>query len=360
MNDLQSIVSHFRLQARVHDISPLGNGLINDTYKVTTDGSDAPDYVLQRINHTVFSDVDMLQGNMEAVTRHIRRKLEAQGETDISRKVLTLIETDTGKTYWHDGSGYWRMTVFIPESMTHSEMSPHYARLAGEAFGRFEAMLADIPDTIGETIAGFHDMELRLRQFRQAVGDNAAGRVAGVGPLIDEIESRAFDMCMAERMHREGRLPKRVCHCDTKVDNILFDADGTPLCVIDLDTVMPSYVFSDYGDFLRSAANTGKEDDTDLGNVAFDMDIFKAFTKGYISTAGCFLTDEETYNLDYAARLFPYMQCTRFLTDYLNGDTYYKTLYPEHNLVRTKAQLKLLQSVESHTDEMQAFINSCL
>ena len=221
-------------------------------------------------------------------------------------------------------------------------------------------MLADIPVQLGETIKDFHNMEFRMQQLREAVAENKAGRLAEVQWLVDELEKRAEDMCKAERLHREGKLPKRICHCDTKVDNILFDKDGNVLCVIDLDTVMPNFVFSDFGDFLRSAANTGKEDDKDLDNVNFNMDIFRAFAKGYIKSAKSFLTPIEIENLPYAATLFPYMQTVRFLADYINGDTYYKTQYAEHNLVRSKAQFKLLQSAEEHLAEMQAFINEQL
>ena len=203
-------------------------------------------------------------------------------------------------------------------------------------------------------------MEFRMQQLREAVAENKAGRLAEVQWLVDELEKRAENMCKAERLHREGKLPKRICHCDTKVDNILFDKDGNVLCVIDLDTVMPNFVFSDFGDFLRSAANTGKEDDKDLDNVNFNMDIFRAFAKGYLKSAKSFLTPIEIENLPYAATLFPYMQTVRFLADYINGDTYYKTQYAEHNLVRSKAQFKLLQSAEEHLAEMQAFINEQL
>lgn len=360
MKDLLSIVSHFQLKGTTGTVNPLGSGLINDTYKVTTVEADAPDYVLQRVNHAIFRDVDMLQANIEAVTRHIRKKLEQQGEADIERKVLHFLPADTGKTYWHDGENYWRMMVFIPRAKTYETVNPEYSYYAGSAFGRFQAMLADIPDTLGETIPDFHNMEFRLKQLREAVAADVAGRVKEVRPLLDELEKRADEMCKAERLHREGRLPKRVCHCDTKVNNMMFDEDGTVLCVIDLDTVMPSFIFSDYGDFLRSAANTGLEDDPNLANVNFNMDIFRAFTKGYLESAKSFLLPVETENLPYAAALFPYMQCVRFLGDYINGDTYYKISYPEHNLVRAKAQFKLLQSVEEHTPEMKAFIASCI
>ena len=359
MKDLLSIVGHFRTEGTVNNIRPLGTGLINDTYKVTTAEADAPDYVLQRINHAIFQDVDGLQSNIQIVTNHIRRKLEARGETDVDRKVLRFLPTDSGKTYWHDGENYWRVMVFIPRAKTYETVNPEYSYCAGKAFGEFEAMLADVTEPLVETIPDFHNMELRLRQLREAVAADAAGRVKEVKPYLDELEKHADEICKAERLHREGRLPKRVCHCDTKVNNMMFDEDGRVLCVIDLDTVMPSYVFSDYGDFLRSAANTGAEDDRNLDNVGFNMDIFRAFTRGYLESARQFLLPIEVENLPYAAALFPYMQCVRFLADYLNGDTYYKIAYPEHNLARTAAQFKLWQSVEQHQDEMRAFIAEC-
>lgn len=249
--------------------------------------------------------------------------------------------------------------VFIPRAKTYETVNPEYSGYAGQAFGNFQAMLADIPDQLGETIPDFHNMEFRLKQLHDAVAADAAGRVKEVQYYLDEIERRAEEMCKAERLYREGKLPKRVCHCDTKVNNMMFDEDGSVLCVIDLDTVMPSFIFSDYGDFLRSAANTGLEDDKNLDHVNFNMDIFKAFTKGYLESAKSFLLPIEIENLPYAAALFPYMQCVRFLADYINGDTYYKIQYPEHNLVRTKAQFKLLQSVEEHTPAMKEFIASC-
>lgn len=360
MEDLLSIVSHFQLKGTVQEIKPLGAGLINDTYKVTTREADAPDYVLQRINHAIFQDVEMLQSNISAVTAHIRKKLEEKGESDIERKVLHFLSADNGKTYWKEGDNYWRIMVFIPRAKTYETVNAEYSYYAGVAFGNFQAMLADIPDTLGETIPDFHNMEFRLKQLREAVAADAAGRVQEVKHLLDEIERRADEMCKAERLHREGKLPKRVCHCDTKVNNMMFDENGNVLCVIDLDTVMPSFIFSDFGDFLRSGANTGLEDDKDPDNVNFNMEIFKAFTKGYLESAKSFLLPIEVENLPYAAALFPYMQCVRFLADYINGDTYYKIQYPEHNLVRTKAQFKLLQSVEEQTPEMKKFIASCM
>ena len=361
MEKLNNIVSKFAIEGTPAEIKPLGNGLINDTYIVRTKETEAPDYVLQHINHHIFTDVDGLQRNITAVTRHIRRKLEASGADDINRRVLTFIPLcdDADKTYYFDGENYWRIMVFIPEADTFNAVTPEYSRFAGEAFGDFQSMLVDIPEELTETIPNFHNMEFRLQQLRDAIEADTAGRLESVKDITDNLLRRADDMCRAEQLHRQGLLPKRICHCDTKVNNMMFDRQGRVLCVIDLDTVMPSYIFSDYGDFLRTGANTAAEDEPDLNLVSFNMDIFRAFTEGYLSTAGKFLTDIEIENLPYAAMLFPYMQAVRFFADYLNGDTYYKIAYPEHNLVRTRNQIHLLESVESHLPEMVAFIESC-
>lgn len=361
MEKLNNIVSKFAIEGTPAEIKPLGNGLINDTYIVKTQETEAPDYVLQHINHHIFTDVEGLQRNITAVTRHIRRKLEASEADDINRRVLTFIPLcdDADKTYYFDGENYWRIMVFIPEADTFNAVTPEYSRFAGEAFGDFQSMLVDIPEELTETIPNFHNMEFRLQQLRDAIEADAAGRLESVKDITDSLLRRADDMCRAEQLHRQGLLPKRICHCDTKVNNMMFDRQGRVLCVIDLDTVMPSYIFSDYGDFLRTGANTAAEDEPDLSLVSFNMDIFRAFTEGYLSTAGKFLTDIEIENLPYAAMLFPYMQAVRFFADYLNGDTYYKIAYPEHNLVRTRNQIHLLESVESHLPEMVAFIESC-
>ena len=356
-----NIVSHFATEGTVSDIRPLGNGLINDTYKVTTGETDAPDYVLQRVNTTVFTDVDMLMDNIAAVTRHIRKKLESANVTDIDRKVLRFIPADSGKLYHREADGsVWRLMVFIPNAKTYEAVTPEYSYFAGNAFGHFEDMLVDIPEKLGEVIPDFHNMEFRMRQLREVIEKNPAGRVGedAVKQLLDLINKDAEEMCKAERMGREGKLPKRVCHCDTKVNNMMFDEDGHVLCVIDLDTVMPSFVFSDYGDFLRSAANTTAEDDPDMSHVAFNEEIFKAFTRGYIEGAR-FLTPVETENLPYAVALFPFMQSVRFLWDYLSGDHYWKCKYPQHNLDRARNQMRLYQCVREHDDMMREYIKEC-
>ena len=354
---MEEILKHFDIQGNVLEVKPLGNGLINDTLLVVTDGPD--NYVLQRINDAIFRDVDLLQHNIDCATAHIRRKLA--GDPDIDRKVLTFLPCrETGKSYWTDGKAFWRVSVFIKDAFTYELVDPKYSYFAGKAFGHFEAMLADIPDTLGETIPDFHNMELRARQLHEAVQADAAGRMAEpeVRAILADLLPYEEEMCKAERMYREGILPKRICHCDTKVNNMLFDADGNILCVIDLDTLMPSFVFSDYGDFLRTAANAVAEDDPHVDRVRFKMDIFEAFTRGYLESARVFLTPVEIANLPYAACLFPYMQAVRFFTDYINGDTYYKIKYPEHNLVRTRNQVALFHAALDKVPEMEAFIAS--
>lgn len=334
MENLKDIVSNFEIADKTADVKPMGEGLINDTYKVFVDGFDKPKYVLQRINNAVFQDVDMLMDNINKVTDHLRKK---------GKKTLKFYKSTSNNYYYLDGEKYWRLMDFVPDSITYQTINPHYSYLAGKSFGEFEYLLSDLNEPIGEIIPDFHNIEFRLKQLRDAVSEDRVGRVREVQYYLDEIFKREEKMTLGERLFREGKLPKRICHCDTKVNNMLFDKDGNVLCIIDLDTMMPSFVFSDYGDFLRTAANTGLEDDPNLDNIDFNMEIYEAFTKGYLESTKDFLLPVEKENLPYAALLFPYMQTVRFLADYINGDTYYKIRYPEHNLVRTKAQWLLFE-----------------
>lgn len=361
---LITIVEQFAFEGTICEIKPLGEGLINDTYKVKTRETDKPDYVLQRINHHVFPDIDRVMHNIDAVTSHIRNTLSAKETPDIDRRVLRFLPTKKdGNLYamLNDGT-YWRMMVFIDNAITKQNIDIENSREAGRAIGNFQKMLADIPVHLGETIKDFHNMEFRLEQLYDVVKQDPAGRVKEerVQKMLAEIGTRAEEMCKAERLGREGILPKRVCHCDTKVNNMLFDKEGKVICIIDLDTVMHNFIFSDYGDFLRTAANTVVEDCHEMGKVQFRMDIFKAFTEGYLKSAQDFLLPIETDNLPYATALFPYMQCVRFLWDYLNGDKYWKCKYPDHNFVRANNQLHLLLSIEKHYPEMRDFIDSVL
>ena len=361
MGDFYNIVSQFKIEGKIKDILPIGNGLINETLRVSTIAADTPDYILQRINNNVFPDVNLLQHNIEAVTGHIRNKLKELGEEDVNRKCLHFIESVGEKTYYQDANGnYWRMSVFIPDSFTKEEVSPESVFCCGETFGNFEKILLDLDEPLGEVIPNFHNMEFRLHQLHDAVVADKMGRVASVRDILSEIERNADEMCLAEKLYRDKVLPKRICHCDTKVNNMLFDSDGKVLCVIDLDTVMPSFIFSDYGDFLRTGVNYVAEDSDDYQAVGLKEDIFSAFTEGYLSTAGSFLTAIEISHLPYAVALFPFMQCVRFLTDYINGDVYFKTKYAEHNYVRSRNQLLLYRDVRRHDQMMNEFIKKIL
>lgn len=351
---LQQIASQFITGDNIQ-VNPLGAGHINDSYRVAAGDKE---YVMQRINHAIFKNVPELQNNILRVTQHIRRKLGEKGTTEIERKVLNLLPAQDGKLYYQDSEGnYWRMMDFIVRSKSYDSITPALAQKAGAAFGEFQYMLADMPGgPLFETIPNFHNMESRLVTFREAVKNNLSGRLPKVQGLVDEIEKRAKQMCEPEQLHREGKLPKRTNHCDTKVNNILFDDEGNVLCVVDLDTVMPGYVLSDFGDFMRTGANNGAEDDTDLNRVSINLPIFEAYTEGYLSTAADFLTPIEIDNLAFGAKLLTYMQTVRFLADYIDGDKYYKIKSPEHNLERSLAQFKLLQDMENNFEQMQAIV----
>ena len=355
---MKDILNQFAIRNEVADPEPLKIGFINESYVVRAKRPGEKSYFLQRINHHIFQNVEGLQQNIQKVTDHIRRKLQTAGETDIERKVLELVPTKDGKLYYKTPEGnYWRVYVLIENATSQEKVTPKSAELTGEAFGRFQCQLADLPfDELCESIPNFHNIEFRLQQLDEAIAANPVGRKGYCADVIAAINKRREEMCLAELLFREGKLPKHINHCDTKVNNILFDEAGRPICIVDLDTVMPGFVLSDFGDFMRTAANTGLEDDTNLDNIRVDLEIFEAYARGYLKQA-TFLTDLEKELLPYGCRLLSYMQTVRFFTDYLNGDTYYKIQYPEHNIVRTRAQLRLLEEQEKVAEQMKAIIH---
>lgn len=354
-----NIINSFGFEGSFQEYKLIPTGNINDTYLVKTSEADKPDYILQKINHHIFVNVPELQNNIVRVTSHIRMKLEEQKVKDVNRRVINLIPTKDGAWFSKDTDGnYWRMMIFIKDSKSYDQLSsPLLAYKAGIAFGEFSALLSDLPgEPLYETIKDFHNMEWRLQQFRDAVKDNKAGRLEMVKEEVKAVEERAEEMCLVQRLGREGKLPKRITHCDTKINNILFDDKGEILCVIDLDTVMTGYVTSDFGDAIRTGANSGEEDDMNLDNVSLNIGLYKGFAEGFITGGAFFLTKQEIEVLPFAAKLFAYMQAVRFLADFINGDTYYKIKYPMHNLQRTKAQLKLLFSMEAQYAAMQKIV----
>ncbi len=352
MDKLQKIASQFAMEGTIVSIDSLGEGFINDTLIVRTEG-DAPDYILQRKNKNIFPDVPGMMENIRKVTEHIRRGVAAAGG-DISREVMTIVPTHDGKYYFIDDEGeYWAVSVFINDTTAYNKAdSPALARKGGEGIGKFQASLADFTEPLSETIKGFHNIRHRFAQWDEALSRDAAGRKAGLAEEISWIESRRDEMMAFWELVEQGVIPTRVTHNDTKINNILFDRNGEVLCAIDLDTVMNSTSLNDFGDAIRSYTNTGDEDDKDLEKVSMSMEMFAAYTDGYLSQRAKQLVQSEIDRLAFSARYITYEQVLRFLMDYIDGDTYYKTKYPEHNLVRTKAQYKLLLSMEEQYEKM--------
>ena len=350
----------------VKSIEEHGDGLINYTFKVITKNPEHPNFLLQMINRRVFKDVDGLQRNIRLITDHIRKKLEEEGYTDLERRVLTPASIQCNgacsEYYWDSNGDYWRMYVFIEDAHSYDRMqNPKMAELAGKAFGKFHKQLLDFKSNeFREVLPNFHNTPMRIDSLKKRVTEDPVGRVKEVSWEIDFLLSRSEEYSKIEEMGKKGILPKRVIHQDPKFNNVLLDTNEDVLCVIDLDTVMHGYVCYDIGDAIRSGANTGAEDDENLDNVSVDLNIFKGFLTGYLSQTKDFLTPQEIDSLAFGPRLLAYEQAVRFLDDYIDGDKYYKykTGYPQHNLVRARAQIKLLQSMEEHYQEMVAFVKS--
>ena len=350
--ELQKIASQFALESAITAIDSLGEGFINDTFIVRTEG-DAPDYILQRKNKNIFPDVPAMMENIRKVTDHIRRGVVAEGG-DPRREVMTIVPTHVGKYYFVDSQGdYWAVSVFIGDTISYTKAdSPELARKGGEGIGKFQAQLADFTEPLAETIKGFHNIRHRFVQWDEGLGRDAAGRVKDLKEEIGWIESRRGEMLAFWSKVEDGTIPTRVTHNDTKISNILFDKKGGVLCAIDLDTVMNSTSLNDFGDAIRSYANTSEEDERDLSLVGLSPEMFRAYTEGYLSQRAKQLTASEIDNLAFSARYITFEQVLRFLMDYIDGDTYYRIKYPEHNLVRTHAQYKLLRSMEEQYGTM--------
>ena len=361
--ELFSIIENFALRGKPISVEPFGSGHINDTYKITTSEADSPDYILQRINHAVFPDIPGLMRNMHRVTRHIRQKLEKAGEQDIDRRVLTVVPRRNGDLYYRDDSGnYWRMLLYIAGGKTYDIVeNPEKAYQGGRAFGRFQALLSDFPPPpLAETIPDFHNIEKRFQTFWRVVRKDALGRAGRAADEIEMVRSRAEEMTLRHKLKQTGKIPLRITHNDTKFNNILFDGNDNVLCILDLDTVMPGLVHYDFGDAIRTCANTGAEDEKDLDKVSLDMRLFEAYARGFLEETADFLLPIETEHLAFSAKLFAYSQALRFLTDYIDGDHYYKIHFPEHNLQRTRAQFKLLQSMEEQYGKMEEIIQELI
>ncbi|MDR2949741.1 MAG: aminoglycoside phosphotransferase family protein [Prevotella sp.] len=352
----EDIGGYFRFEGVIKDIRPQGEGLINDTYFVETEGN-SPNYILQCKNKAIFKDVPAMMENIYKVSSHLKKKIEEKGG-DPLRETLTIIPSVDGKLYYQDEDvEYWAACLFIDNTTSYQcADSPHLAFSGGKGIGRFQSMLSDMEEPLSDILPGFHNMEFRLRQWDEVLSKDPVGRKALVSQEISWIESRREEMLSLWDKFKSGEIPQRVTHNDTKINNILFDDKGEVLCVIDLDTVLNSMCLNDYGDAIRSYTNAGKEDDKILDNVYMKMDIFKAYTEGYLSEAISFLTQSEIENLAFSAKYITYEQVLRFLMDFIDGDNYYKVKNKTHNLVRAHAQYKLLLSMEENFSDMYAFV----
>ena len=353
---LMNIASQFELKGTVSEITPLGEGFINDTFVIKTEGDD-PNYILQRKNHKIFPDVPGMMDNIKAVTDHIKSKV-----ADPLRETLTVIPAKDGKLYVQDGENFWAVCLFINGTTTYDRAdSTELAYQGGLGAGRFQALLADFDKPLNETIKGFHNIRWRFQQWDETIAADPVGRVAELQEEISWIESRRKEMMDFWALVEDGTIPSHVSHNDTKLSNILFNSsDGSMLCMIDLDTVMRSTSLNDFGDAIRSYTNTGAEDDRNLDNVSMNLDMFKAYAEGYLHEQKDTISKSELEWLAFSARYITFEQVLRFLMDYIDGDKYYKTAYPEHNLVRTHAQYKLLQSMEAQYDAMCKVIETSM
>ena len=347
------IAPGFDLDGPIESIQPYGSGHINDTFRVDT--AAGASYILQRISPTAFPDPGQVMENVVRVTGHLRQKIVARGGNPY-RETLTPVATSSG-TWWitdPDGNG-WRMYLLVTDAVSYDlPDNTEIMREAGRAFGAFAATLSDFPaGLLHETITKFHDTPDRLRRFREVLFSDPAGRSAGVSEEIAFIESRASRAGLLLAGLHNGDYPLRVTHNDTKVNNVLLDRNtGRAVCVIDLDTVMPGLSAYDFGDAIRTGASTAAEDEPDLSRVHFRPDMYRAWCEGYLPEAGAVMEEAELRSLAEGAWTMTYENGVRFLTDYLDGDHYYHTAYPDHNLVRARNQFALLKDFERHENEM--------
>lgn len=353
---LLKIAGNFPFKGEIIEIKRTGSGHINSTYLVTcTDSNVNYQYILQLINPAVFKKPDELMSNVMNVTSFLRNKIVLDGGNP-ERETLTFLYTKDNSPYYRDEDGAcWRAYNYIGACTTYDKGDDPVKMLrSAKAFGVFQKRLADYPiDNLFETIPNFHNTPARYDQLREAIANNAAGRLDLVKDEIEFALSREKDASKLTDMIKAGELPIRVTHNDTKINNVLFDLiTNEAFCVIDLDTVMPGLSLYDFGDGIRSGAATADEDEQNLDKFNFDLNLYYAYAEGFLSEAATALTQNEVDNMAFAAKLMTLECGVRFLTDYLNGDVYFGIKYPEHNLVRCRTQFKLVREIEKNMDEM--------
>jgi Phosphotransferase enzyme family len=356
-HDVGAIACQFQIDGEFAGATTHGSGHINDSYCVTFREAGMPvRYILQRINHSIFKNPPALMENIRRVTSHLAAKVS--GEADRSRLALTLIPASDERAWHLDASGnYWRTYRFVENAHTYDAVeSTDQAFQAAKAFGRFQKLLVDLPaPKLHDTIKDFHHTPKRFAALEQAIASDAAGRAILATPEIEF----AFAHRSITNVLLDANLPERITHNDTKFNNIMLDdVTGEGICVIDLDTVMPGSVLHDFGDMVRTATSPAKEDEQDLSKVTMRFSMFEALVRGYLASAGDFLTKAEKQHLVFSGKLMTFEQGIRFLTDYLQGDAYYKVSRDEHNLDRCRTQFKLLESLEHEEERMDLLVQS--
>ena len=356
---IRAVLAAYDLPGRICGITRLVNGHINDTYQVKLEEEDRTEtWILQRINDYVFKDPLLVMNNIRAINEYLDNQLDAN-----DCGVIHFLANRDGIIYTEYAGGIWRLCPYVPNSVAYEQVENSQVLVsAGYAFGRFQALLEGLPmERLAETIPGFHDTPDRLRKLFDAAERDEAGRKTEVKSELDffrrheMLASRLADLLAA------GELPLRVTHNDTKYNNILMDIDdGRPLCVIDLDTVMPGLSMYDFGDAIRFAANNAAEDEIDLGKVSLNMDYFEAFTRGFMAAAGPSLTEAEIDHMALGAVVITIELASRFLADHLDGDRYFRIHRPGHNLDRARCQIRLAEDMLEHLDEMNAIVRRSL
>lgn len=365
IHDIERISRAFGLPGTLVEGGAFGNGLINDTLAATfeEEGGRRRRWILQRINHDVFTNPPALMANVERVCRHIRGRLEGDGTDELDRRCLGLVHTPGGAaTYLDDeNSHFWRCYRYIDHCTSYDVVETEsQAYEAARKFGEFQKLVEDLPgDRLTETIPDFHNTPKRFAAFRQAVAEDPLGRAVGCRTEIDFVLRREAIVGHLLHLHARGDIPERITHNDTKLSNVLIcDKTGRGMCVVDLDTVMPGLSLYDFGDLVRTCVSPGEEDTTDLSTVHVRLPIFKALARGFLEELGDLLTPAEIANLPFAGKLLTFEVGIRFLTDHLLGDTYFQARRPDHNLDRCRTQLRLVKSIEDNEQAMIDFVES--
>lgn len=349
---LESICRRFRIVGEWRGYEELKAGHINNTYHVSfySEEKGEKSYVLQRINMHVFKNPRFIMQNIDLITRHIAEKKEGAS--------LHFHHTEDGLNYYVESGDFWRIYTYVPGTTFNEASSPESMNAAGRAFGAFQQYLSDFDATqLKETIPDFHNTRQRYENLFHSVIDDPCGRVRFVKEDLFYVQSIRDIACRITELAQAGTFPVRVTHNDTKTNNVLLDSETLePRCVIDLDTVMPGLIMHDFGDAIRFGANTAAEDESDLSKVSIDLNLFHAFTEGFIGTTASMLTEPELENMALGAVTMTLECGIRFLDDYLSGDQYFKIAYPDHNLVRARCQFALAKDMIAHLDDLNGIV----